>query len=80
MSKAGVSMERVAYILEAEEEDAVAKVEAKSADRSENAENIAKKKKAGQSEATLDYKIPARTAERTSKDSGNKGCGEKQTL
>ena len=80
MSKAGVSMERVAYILEAEEEDAAVKCEAKSTDRNENAENIAKKKKAGQSEATLDYKIPARTAERTSKDSGNKGCGEKQTL
>ena len=41
-------MERVAYILEAEEEDAVAKFEALSTDRSENAENIAKKKKAGQ--------------------------------
>lgn len=80
MSKAGVSMERVAYILEAEEEDAVAKFEAKSTDRSENAENIAKKKKAGQSEATLAYKIPARTAEQTSEDSENKGCGEKQTL
>ena len=80
MSKAGVSMERVAYILEAEEEDAAVKCEAKSTDRNENAENIVKKKKAGQSEATLDYKIPARTAERTSEDSENKGCGEKQTL
>ena len=48
--------------------------------QNENAENIVKKKKAGQSEATLDYKIPARTAERTSEDSENKGCGEKQTL
>ena len=46
----------------------------------ENAENIVKKKKAGQSEATLAYKIPARTAEQTSEDSENKGCGEKQTL
>lgn len=80
MSKAGVSMERVAYILEAEEEDAAVKCEAKSTDRNENAENIAKKKKAGQSEATLAYKIPARTAEQTSEDSENKGCGEKQTL
>ena len=61
MSKAGVSMERVAYILEAEEEYAAVKCEAKSTDRNENAENIAKKKKAGQSEATLAYKIPART-------------------
>ena len=43
MSKAGVSMERVAYILEAEEEDAAVKCEAKSTDRNENAENIAKK-------------------------------------
>ena len=73
-------MERVAYILEAEEEDAAVKCEAKSTDRNENAENIAKKKKAGQSEATLAYKIPARTAEQTSEDSENKGCGEKQTL
>ena len=40
MSKAGVSMERVAYILEAEEEDAAVKCEAKSTDRNENAENI----------------------------------------
>ena len=75
MSKAGVSMERVVYILEAEEEDAAVKCEAKCTDRNENAENIAKKKKAGQSEATLDYKIPARTAEQTSEDSENKGCG-----
>ena len=69
-------MERVAYILEGEEEDAVAKCEAKSTDRNKNAENIAKKKKAGQSEATLAYKIPARTAEQTSEDSENKGCGD----
>ena len=41
---------------------------------------LRKKKKAGQSEATLAYKIPARTAEQTSEDSENKGCGEKQTL
>ena len=38
-------MERVAYILEAEEEDAAVKCEAKSTDRNENAENIAKRRR-----------------------------------
>lgn len=49
MSKAGVSMERVAYILEAEEEDA-ADCESESTAGKENTENTVKKKNAGQSE------------------------------
>ncbi len=56
----------------------MAKFELSTTDRSEMQRNIAKKKKAGQSEATLDYRFLRRTAEQTSEDSENKGCGKKQ--